>query len=153
MRKALLRIPQRCLTVTSFAAAAEIVVKMLNKGSDGGKMVFEPTLVKSNPATPSNSLPPTSDTMPQADDRLIDRPERLLDGTLREEPMAEHVEVELADRRHVAPQASCQKNRPLFLQRFLCCQNLFGLVAMKTCRRLAYPNEIQLYANPMGGGH
>lgn len=97
------------LTVTSFAAATEIEAKMLNKGSDGGKMVFEPTLVKSNPATPSNSLPPTSDTMPQADDRLIDRPERLLDGALREEPMAEHVEAELADRRHVAPTLSCQK--------------------------------------------
>lgn len=33
-------------TVASFAAAAEIEIKMLNKGSDRGKMVFEPTLVK-----------------------------------------------------------------------------------------------------------
>jgi hypothetical protein len=24
---------------------------------------------------------------------------------------------------------------------------------MNTCRRLAYPNEIQLFASPMGGGH
>lgn len=90
--------------------------------------------------------------MPQADDRLIDRPERLLDGALREEPMAEHVEAELADRRHVAPEASCQKNRPLFLQKIFMLSNLFGLVAMKTCRRLAYPNEIQLFANPMAAG-
>lgn len=35
--------------MTSFAAAAVIEVKMLNKGSDGGKMVFEPTLVKIEP--------------------------------------------------------------------------------------------------------
>ncbi|WP_234685144.1 cupredoxin domain-containing protein [Bradyrhizobium monzae] len=34
---------------TSFAAAAVIAVKMLNKGSDGGKMVFEPTLMKLEP--------------------------------------------------------------------------------------------------------
>lgn len=37
------------LTVASFAAAAEIEVKTLNKGSDRGKMVFEPTLVKIGP--------------------------------------------------------------------------------------------------------
>lgn len=53
---------------------------------------------------------------------MIDRPERPLDGALREELMAEHVEAELADRRHVAPEASCQKNKPLFSQRLLCCR-------------------------------
>jgi len=34
---------------TTLAAAAEIEVKMLNKGSDGGAMVFEPALVKIAP--------------------------------------------------------------------------------------------------------
>lgn len=33
----------------SFTAAAEIEVKTLSKGSDRGKMVFEPTLVKIEP--------------------------------------------------------------------------------------------------------
>lgn len=37
------------LTVASFAAAAEIEDKTLNKGSDAGKMAFEPTLVKIEP--------------------------------------------------------------------------------------------------------
>ena len=35
--------------VPTLAAAAEIEVKMLNKGSDGGAMVFEPALVKIAP--------------------------------------------------------------------------------------------------------
>lgn len=35
----------------------------------------------------------------QPGDRLIDHHERLLVGALREEPMAEHLEAELADRR------------------------------------------------------
>jgi len=34
---------------TTLAAAAEVEVKMLNKGSDGGPMVFEPALVKIAP--------------------------------------------------------------------------------------------------------
>jgi plastocyanin len=41
--------PQSMLTVTRFAAAAEMEVKTLNKDSDGGIMVFEPTLVKLEP--------------------------------------------------------------------------------------------------------
>nr|WP_084293114.1 pseudoazurin [Bradyrhizobium sp. WSM3983] len=49
MHKALLLAAAAMLTVTSFAAAAEIEVKMLNKGSDGGIMVFEPALVKIDP--------------------------------------------------------------------------------------------------------
>ena len=35
--------------MTTLAAAAEVEVKMLNKGSDGGPMVFEPALVKIAP--------------------------------------------------------------------------------------------------------
>src|SRR5262245_57783522 len=49
MRKALLLATAAMLTMTSFAAGAEIEVKMLNKGSDGGLMVFEPSLVKVEP--------------------------------------------------------------------------------------------------------
>lgn len=49
MHKALLLAAAAMLTATSFAAAAEIEVKMLNKGSDGGIMVFEPALVKIDP--------------------------------------------------------------------------------------------------------
>jgi pseudoazurin len=37
------------LAMTSLAAAAEIEIKMLNKGSDGGMMVFEPALAKIEP--------------------------------------------------------------------------------------------------------
>lgn len=47
--KALLLNAAAILTVASFAAAAEIEVKTLSKGSDRGKMVFEPTLVKIEP--------------------------------------------------------------------------------------------------------
>lgn len=49
MHKALLLAAAAMLSATSFAAAAEIEVKMLNKGSDGGIMVFEPALVKIDP--------------------------------------------------------------------------------------------------------
>ncbi|MFB6452114.1 pseudoazurin [Bradyrhizobium tunisiense] len=49
MHKALLLAAAAMLAVTSFAAAAEIEVKMLNKGSDGSIMVFEPALVKIEP--------------------------------------------------------------------------------------------------------
>jgi pseudoazurin len=49
MRKALLLAAAAMLAMTSFAAAAEIEVKMLNKGSDGGMMVFEPALVRIAP--------------------------------------------------------------------------------------------------------
>ncbi|QQO23824.1 hypothetical protein JJB98_30065 [Bradyrhizobium diazoefficiens] len=37
------------LTVTSFAAAAELEVKTLNKDSGGGIMVFKPTRVTIEP--------------------------------------------------------------------------------------------------------
>ena len=49
MRKALLLAAAAMLAMTSFAAAAEIEVKMLNKGADGGMMVFEPSLVRIAP--------------------------------------------------------------------------------------------------------
>ncbi|WP_426420903.1 pseudoazurin [Bradyrhizobium genosp. A] len=49
MHKAPLLAAAAMLTVTSFALAAEIEVKMLNKGSDGSIMVFEPALVKIEP--------------------------------------------------------------------------------------------------------
>ncbi|WP_426441149.1 pseudoazurin [Bradyrhizobium genosp. P] len=49
MHKASLLAGAAMLTMTSFAAAAEIEVKMLNKGSDGRMMVFEPALVKIEP--------------------------------------------------------------------------------------------------------
>ena len=49
MRKALLLAAAAMLAMTSVAAAAEIEVKMLNKGSDGGMMVFEPSLVRIAP--------------------------------------------------------------------------------------------------------
>lgn len=47
--KALLLNAAAILTVASFAAAAEIEVKTLSKGSDGGILVFERTLVKIDP--------------------------------------------------------------------------------------------------------
>jgi pseudoazurin len=50
MRKVLLLLATAAmLTMTGFAAGAEIEVRMLNKGSDGGMMVFEPSLVKVEP--------------------------------------------------------------------------------------------------------
>jgi pseudoazurin len=49
MRKALLLAAAAILTMTSLATAAEVEVKLLNKGSDGGMMVFEPALVKIAP--------------------------------------------------------------------------------------------------------
>ncbi|MHB0773360.1 hypothetical protein ACYCVF_33310 [Bradyrhizobium sp. 1.29L] len=67
MHKTLLLDVAAMLTVTRFAAAAEIEVRTLNKNSNGGIIVFEPTLAKLEPGeTPSNSLPPTGDTMPRA---------------------------------------------------------------------------------------
>lgn len=38
-----------CALISSSAYAAEVQVKMLNKGSDGRAMVFEPALVHANP--------------------------------------------------------------------------------------------------------
>jgi pseudoazurin len=49
MRKVFLLATAAMLTMTGFAAGAEIEVRMLNKGSDGGMMVFEPSLVKIEP--------------------------------------------------------------------------------------------------------
>jgi pseudoazurin len=49
MHKVLLLAGATMLAMTSFAAGAEIEIKMLNKGSDGGSMVFEPSLVKIAP--------------------------------------------------------------------------------------------------------
>ncbi|MHC4049236.1 cupredoxin domain-containing protein [Bradyrhizobium sp. 25ACV] len=54
MHNALLLDAAAMLTVTSFAAAAEIEVKMLNKDSDGGLMVFEPAPVKIEPGDTVN---------------------------------------------------------------------------------------------------
>jgi pseudoazurin len=49
MRKVLLPATVALLTMTGFAAGAEVEIRMLNKGSDGGMMVFEPSLVKVEP--------------------------------------------------------------------------------------------------------
>ena len=49
MRKMLMIAAAAMLAMTGLAAAAEVEVKMLNKGSDGGAMVFEPALVKIAP--------------------------------------------------------------------------------------------------------
>jgi pseudoazurin len=53
MRKTLMIAAVAMLAMTglvpTLAAAADIEVKMLNKGSDGGAMVFEPALVKIAP--------------------------------------------------------------------------------------------------------
>jgi pseudoazurin len=49
MRKTLMIAAVAMLAMTGLAAAAEVEVKMLNKGSDGGAMVFEPALVKIAP--------------------------------------------------------------------------------------------------------
>jgi|SRR5579871_6060864 len=49
MRKMLMIAAAALLAMTGLAAAAEVEVKMLNKGSDGGAMVFEPALVNIAP--------------------------------------------------------------------------------------------------------
>ena len=49
MRKTLMIAAAAMLAMAGVAHAAEIEVKMLNKGSDGGAMVFEPALVKIAP--------------------------------------------------------------------------------------------------------
>ena len=49
MRKTLLLAAAAMMAMTGLAVAAEIEVKMLNKGADGGAMVFEPALVKIEP--------------------------------------------------------------------------------------------------------
>jgi pseudoazurin len=49
MPKNLLLAAAAVLAMTTLAAAAEIEVKMLNKGAEGGAMVFEPSLVKIAP--------------------------------------------------------------------------------------------------------
>ena len=45
------------MAVAGGATAAEVEVKMLNRGTEG-VMVFEPALVKVEPATPSSSWRP-----------------------------------------------------------------------------------------------
>src|SRR3954462_4019850 len=49
MRKLILLAAVATLAMTGLAAAAEVEVKMLNKGTEGGMMVFEPALVKIEP--------------------------------------------------------------------------------------------------------
>jgi len=49
MRRTLTIAAAAMLAMTSLAAAAEVEIKMLNKGSDGGMMVFEPALAKIEP--------------------------------------------------------------------------------------------------------
>jgi pseudoazurin len=49
MRKTIPLAAAAMLAMTGLAAATEIEVKMLNKGSDGALMVFEPALVKVEP--------------------------------------------------------------------------------------------------------
>lgn len=56
----------------------------------------------------------------EPDDRLIDHPERLLDGALREAPIAEHLGAELADRRTGSAESLLPKQQAAVLQRFLC---------------------------------
>ena len=47
------------------AAAETFEVQMLNMGSDGERMVFEPDFVQAEPATPSSSSPRTRATTPK----------------------------------------------------------------------------------------
>jgi plastocyanin len=56
MRRMMLLVAAATLAMTGLAAAAEIEVKMLNKGSDGGMMVFEPALVKVEPGDTVNFI-------------------------------------------------------------------------------------------------
>src|SRR5882757_2995438 len=49
MRKTLMIAAAAMLTMTGLATAAEVEVKMLNRGGDGAAMVFEPALVKVAP--------------------------------------------------------------------------------------------------------
>jgi pseudoazurin len=49
MRKTLMMAAAAMLAMTGAVHAAEVEMKMLNKGSDGGMMVFEPALVKIAP--------------------------------------------------------------------------------------------------------
>ena len=49
MRKLILLATVATLAMSGLAAAAEVEVKMLNKGAEGGMMVFEPAFVKIEP--------------------------------------------------------------------------------------------------------
>lgn len=58
MKKMLLALSIGFLTMAAAVAnAAEIEVKMLNKGSDGEKMVFEPALIRANVGDTITFLP------------------------------------------------------------------------------------------------
>ncbi len=57
MRKILLAIGLVFSMLPAIAGAAEIEVKMLNKGSDGEKMVFEPALIIANVGDTITFLP------------------------------------------------------------------------------------------------
>lgn len=63
----------------------------------------------------------------QPDDRLIDHPERLLDGALREEPIAEHLEAELADRRARGAGSLSAKQQAAVFAKIFIFSNLFGV--------------------------
>lgn len=49
MRKLMLMATVATIAMSGWASAAEIEVKMLNKGSDGAMMVFEPSFIKIEP--------------------------------------------------------------------------------------------------------
>ena len=49
MRRIMLLAAAATLAMTGLAAAAEVEVKMLNKGAEGGMMVFEPAFIKVEP--------------------------------------------------------------------------------------------------------
>lgn len=63
----------------------------------------------------------------QPGDRLIDHHERLLVGALREEPMAEHLEAELADRRARNAGSLLPKQQAAVFAKIFMFSNLFGV--------------------------
>lgn len=63
----------------------------------------------------------------QPDDRLIDHHERLLVGALREAPIAEHLEAELADRRARSAGSLLPKQQAAVFAKIFMFSNLFGV--------------------------
>lgn len=63
----------------------------------------------------------------QPDDRLIDHHEPLLVGALREEPIAEHLEAELADRRARSAGSLLPKQQAAVFAKIFMFSNLFGV--------------------------
>lgn len=63
----------------------------------------------------------------EPDDRLIDHPERLLDGALRGAPIAEHLEAELADRRTGTAGSLLPKQQAAVFAKIFMFSNLFGV--------------------------